>query len=53
VLAAAVVFGVGALLYYQTDSDAIATAAFVVPRLLLALVLIYLLARFVVWAARR
>jgi hypothetical protein len=31
VLAAAVVFGVGALLYYQTDSDAIATAAFVVP----------------------
>jgi hypothetical protein len=53
VLAAAVVFGVGVLLYYQTDSDAIATAAFVVPGLLLALALIYLLVRFVVWAARR
>jgi hypothetical protein len=51
VLAAAVVFGVGVLLYYQTDSDAIAT--FVVPGLLLALALIYMLVRFVVWAARR
>jgi hypothetical protein len=53
VLAAAAVFAIGVLVYYQTDFDAVAAVALGVPAVLVALALLYLLVRFVVWAARR